>query len=226
MEQVRRSKDSLRFREQLTASLTNTEEAAPFHLGSLSGKSCPMSGRLSAPRMASTIQCISTSPAQHQLSHPYGTEELLHASVSDVCRERGGGHGAPLTQMKLQCPRVPQHHFRQARLLPSEWASQPRSCGMVTPPMMRGRSGSRRCRSKPWPTRKGSTGALLAAQICIRTAAGLLNQAGSVQGSGQSAVWLLREEAGCPSRPASRRQHPAHIKHPTRDAGAEAQTQP
>lgn len=44
------------------------------------------------------------------------------------------------------------------RALPSECAWQPLSWGMSTPPMMRGSPGSRRCRSKPWPTRKGSTG--------------------------------------------------------------------
>jgi hypothetical protein len=30
-------------------------ESAPLQLGSLSGKSCPISGRLSAPRIASTM---------------------------------------------------------------------------------------------------------------------------------------------------------------------------
>jgi hypothetical protein len=30
-------------------------ESAPFQLGSLSGKSCPISGRLKAPRMESTM---------------------------------------------------------------------------------------------------------------------------------------------------------------------------
>lgn len=48
----------------LTASTTKTEETAPFHLGSLSGKSWPMSGRPKAPKMASTTQCSSTSPAK------------------------------------------------------------------------------------------------------------------------------------------------------------------
>jgi len=40
-------------RRARTASRTNTSDVWPFHRGSLSGKSCPMSGWLSAPRMAS-----------------------------------------------------------------------------------------------------------------------------------------------------------------------------
>ena len=34
-----------------------------FHLGSLSGNSWPMSGRLRAPSSASVMQCSSTSPS-------------------------------------------------------------------------------------------------------------------------------------------------------------------
>ena len=49
------------------------------------------------------------------------------------------------------------------RHAPSEWASQPRSWGMLMPPMMRGSPGSRRWRSKPWPTRNGRAGGFGAA---------------------------------------------------------------
>ena len=39
-----------------------TEEGAPFHFGSLSGKICPISGSPKAPKIASTTQWSSTSP--------------------------------------------------------------------------------------------------------------------------------------------------------------------
>lgn len=54
----------IRFQGQLTASLMKVSELAPFHWGSVSGKSCPMSGRHSAPRMASVKACSATSPEQ------------------------------------------------------------------------------------------------------------------------------------------------------------------
>jgi hypothetical protein len=40
-----------------------TEDGAPFHLGSLSGNICPISGSPKAPKIASTTQCSNTSPA-------------------------------------------------------------------------------------------------------------------------------------------------------------------
>ena len=43
-------------KENLTASLMKTEDGAPFHLGSLSGKIWPISGRPKAPKIASTTQ--------------------------------------------------------------------------------------------------------------------------------------------------------------------------
>ena len=51
----------------LTASFMKMSDDAPFHLGSLSGKICPMSGNPRAPSTASTTQCNSTSPI---VSHP------------------------------------------------------------------------------------------------------------------------------------------------------------
>lgn len=48
----------------LTASLTNTSLVCPFHFGSLSGNSCPMSGLPSAPRIASVTVCSSASPSE------------------------------------------------------------------------------------------------------------------------------------------------------------------
>ena len=39
-----------------------TDDAAPFHLGSESGKICPISGSPKAPKIASTTQCSRTSP--------------------------------------------------------------------------------------------------------------------------------------------------------------------
>lgn len=38
---------------ELTASLTKTSDVCPFHFGSLSGNSCPISGCESAPKIAS-----------------------------------------------------------------------------------------------------------------------------------------------------------------------------
>ncbi len=60
-----RKKSALR-----TASRMNTSDDAPFHLGSLSGKIWPISGRHSAPSSASTMQCSSTSPARMHASNP------------------------------------------------------------------------------------------------------------------------------------------------------------
>jgi hypothetical protein len=49
--------------QKLTASLMKTEDGAPFHLGSLSGNICPITGSPKAPKIASTTQCSNTSPA-------------------------------------------------------------------------------------------------------------------------------------------------------------------
>lgn len=43
-------------KKNLTASLIKTDDGAPFHLGSLSGKIWPISGRPKAPKIASTTQ--------------------------------------------------------------------------------------------------------------------------------------------------------------------------
>lgn len=59
---------------KLTASLTKTEEAAPFHLGSESGKIWPMSGRPNAPKIASTTQWSNTSPTQHHKQKQGGNQ--------------------------------------------------------------------------------------------------------------------------------------------------------
>ena len=40
-----------------------TDDGAPFHLGSESGKICPISGSPKAPNIASTTQWSKTSPA-------------------------------------------------------------------------------------------------------------------------------------------------------------------
>ena len=65
----------------LTASMTNTDETAPRHLGSLSGKSWPMSGSPNAPRIASTTQCRSTSPTQPSDQLTLKTRSTLMISV-------------------------------------------------------------------------------------------------------------------------------------------------
>lgn len=58
-------------KEELTASLMNTDDAAPFHLGSLSGKICPISGSPNAPNIASTTQCSNTSPRNMRIISIY-----------------------------------------------------------------------------------------------------------------------------------------------------------
>ena len=58
----------------LTASFMKMSDDAPFHLGSLSGKICPMSGNPRAPSTASTTQCNSTSPIIPHPAHSYAVD--------------------------------------------------------------------------------------------------------------------------------------------------------
>ena len=91
-----------------TASLTNTSLVCPFHFGSVSGNSCPISGNPSAPVMASTTQCINTSPslcATHPRSCGISIPPMISFSSgnsavdsrrckSNPCPTRNGSTGA------------------------------------------------------------------------------------------------------------------------------------
>ena len=141
-----------------TASSTNWSEVAPFHLGSVSGKSCPMSGRDSAPKMASARAAASDGP-QPALLGPAGGP---CASPVMVCRSASPAHphARQRAATAAQAAAVGARH----RL------SGPRSpdrAGMSTPPRISLYSPcSSLCRSKPWPILKGSTGALHAVLGC------------------------------------------------------------
>lgn len=56
-------------KRELTASMTKTSDVWPFHLGSLSGNSWPMSGRPSAPKMASAHHPATASTLHSSCSH-------------------------------------------------------------------------------------------------------------------------------------------------------------
>lgn len=56
-----------------------TDDGAPFHLGSESGKICPISGSPKAPKIASTTQCSRTSPKS--------TKEINTSKFNKCCRK-------------------------------------------------------------------------------------------------------------------------------------------
>ena len=48
-----------------------------------------------------------------------------------------------------------KNNHESIKMLPSEWASHPLSCGTSIPPIIKGYPGSNLWRSNPWPTLKG-----------------------------------------------------------------------
>lgn len=147
-----------------------TDDGAPFHFGSLSGNICPISGSPNAPNIASTTQCNSTSPANKNYTSIIIPEKIFKEELFNKLELFGSRRILYKEIIETQILNLHDMNWdifnwlrndnkkKKATVsakLPSEWASQPLSCGILIPPIIKGYPGSNRWRSKPWPTLKG-----------------------------------------------------------------------